>query len=222
MAFNETLASATRVPVIAAKVRTSDAFRNRVERAFAKREGLPVPPDTYSPGFTATERYVLLHVCLKANKRGRLFPAHKTLADEMGLSRATVVRAMAVLEAQGWIERIRRRRKDGTRSTDLLTVSPPSVVRAPERMLPLMAVVSSTGAIKVAQCNTDKVAQCVPAPPYQGCTVQQQIPTTQESNLRAVAEPVASPPVESEAERQEVGRMMARLAEELTARRRVA
>lgn len=137
-------------------------------------------------GLTATERHVLLEVCNGANKTARLFPSHQTIATRCGYSRATVIRAMNTLEALGWISRERRRRKDGTRTTDLLTVQAPTTVATPDRLLPLMTVVSSTPATsKVARCNSDKVAPRDLAPGYQSRTVQQQNPISKNLTLEA-------------------------------------
>lgn len=172
-------------------------------------------------GFTSSERHVLLELCNRSDKSGRLFPSHLKIATATGLSRATVIRALKVLEAAGWVHKARRRRKDGTRTTDLITVRAPAVVAAPDRLLPLMAVVSSTPAHKVAPCDSDKVAPCDLAPVEQGGAVQQQNPITQEFNLRGQPEPLTASPVD-EAQRQEIGRMMASLSVELSGRRRVA
>lgn len=137
-------------------------------------------------GLTATERHVLLEVCNGANKTARLFPSHQTIATRCGYSRATVIRAMNTLEALGWISRERRRRKDGTRTTDLLTVQAPTTVATPDRLLPLMTVVSSTPVTsKVAPCNSDKVAPCDLTPGYQSRTVQQQNPISKNLTLEA-------------------------------------
>lgn len=172
-------------------------------------------------GFTSSERHVLLEICNRSDKSGRLFPSHLKIAAATGLSRATVIRALKVLEAAGWVHKARRRRKDGTRTTDLITVSPPTVAAVPARLLPLMAVVSSTPAHKVAPCDSDKVASCDAAPGPQGVTMQPLNPVTQDYNLGTASSTSRASPVD-ERERQEVGRMMASLAAEISGRRRVA
>lgn len=151
-------------------------------------------------GLTATERHVLLEVCNGANKTARLFPSHKTIATRCGYSRATVIRAMNKLEALGWIVRERRRRKNGTRTTDLMTVQIPVAPSAPERLLPLMAVVSSTPSNKVAPCNSVRVAPCDLAPVSQGRTVQQQNPITKNLSLEAAGAGARSPGVDRRAD----------------------
>lgn len=165
------------------------AFNETMRRAFKP---------AHENGLTASERHVLLEVCNRASKAGRLFPSHETLAEGCGVSRATVVRAMARLEALGWVSKERRRRRDGTRSTDLLHVHAPGAQAAPERLLPLMAVVSSTPADKVAPCNTVKVAPCDIAPAHQSRTMQQQNPI-KEINLQRPAGARADSPVHDEA-----------------------
>lgn len=167
------------------------AFNETMRRAFepAAKNGL-----------TATERHVLLELCNGANKTARLFPSHNTIAERCGYSRATVIRAMAKLEALGWIQRERRRRKDGTRTTDLLTVTAPAVNSAPDRLLPLMAVVKSTGkGNRVAQCNPDKVAPCDLDPGKQSRTEQQQNPISSNLTLGRGSKGAASPVVDKPA-----------------------
>lgn len=134
---------------------------------------------------TATERHVLLELCNGASMRNaKLFPSHETIAVRCGYSRATVIRALKVLEERGWIQRERRRRKDGTRTTDLLTVRAPQAQATPDRLLPLMSVVrSTTPAAKVAPRNSDKVAQSNIGPGKQSRTVQQQNPISKNLKL---------------------------------------
>ena len=169
------------------------AFNETMRRAFRP---------AHENGLTASERHVLLELCNGANRFGRLFPAHETIARNVGCSRATVIRAMARLEALGWVTKERRRRRDGTRSSDMLRVAAPTVAKAPDRILPLMAVVSSTDVDKVAPCNSVKVAPCDTGPGQQSRTMQQQTPI-KDSNLdpatrRSAISPVANSPEEAE------------------------
>lgn len=164
------------------------AFNETMRRAFR--------PCTEN-GLTASERHVLLEVCNRANKAGKLFPAHDTIAKSVGCSRATVVRAMARLEALGWVTKERRRRRDGTRCSDMLRVSAPMVAEAPARLLPLMSVMPGGAADKVAPCNTVKVAPCDIAPRLQSRTMQQQNPI-KEINLEPESAGTRFAPVDEE------------------------
>lgn len=81
----------------------------------------------------------------RADKRGRLFAGQETLADDRGVSRRTIMRAFAELEAAGWVERERRHRRDGTRTSDLVTLrdlegAAAHIARALQ--LPLMVAIS--------------------------------------------------------------------------------
>lgn len=171
MAFNKTMAAAFKVPAITPAQRTQEPTM---------------------PGLTPPERLVLLTICnMTDNRTAKTFAKHATLATATGLSRATVVRAMAVLDAQGWFRKVRRRRRDGTRQSDLITLVCPASAVVPPRMLPLMAVVPSTPGIKVSPCDSDKVAPCNYGPGYQSLTMQQHIPTTKNLSLPAgTAEPI--------------------------------
>lgn len=189
MAFNKTMAAAFAAPAITP----------------AQRKDEPG-----NPGLTFTERGVLTMLCNMADKRtSKLFPKHATIAGRLGISRATVVRTLAVLESLGWVERAGRRRRDGSRTSDLITIMAPAVVRVPDRLLPLMSVVSST---KVTPCDSVKVAPCDNAPPDQSRTVQQHIPTTKNLSLEIAG---GRPPVEkkparpSETQEQMAKRLMA-------------
>lgn len=137
-------------------------------------------------GLTASERHVLIELCNLAGKTGRLWHSHEKIAANCGVSRATVIRATKTLEALGWMVRERRRRKDGTRSSDVIRVSAPAIASTPPRLLPLMTTVGGTDGIKVAPCNPVKVAPCNPATRQQSRTVQQQNPI-KDSNLDPLA-----------------------------------
>lgn len=144
-------------------------------------------------GLKAHERHVLLELCNGASMRGgRLFPSHETIAAACGVSRATVVRAVARLEVLGWITRDRRRRKNGTRSTDLYYVQIPGGAAAPDLVLPLMAVVPKA-AHNVAVCNTVKVAGSNIGPRSQSCREQQQTPIKESKPTSALSAVTAQP-----------------------------
>lgn len=194
MAFDKMMAAAFQAPAITPAQRKAEPLHE---------------------GLTFTERGVLTMLCNMADKKtSKLFPKHATIAHRLGISRATVVRTLASLEALGWVAKAARRRKDGSRTSDLITVIAPVVVRVPDRLLPLMTVVPT----KVTPCDSVKVAPCNSGPGEQSRTMQQHIPTTKNLSLEAVA---GRPPVD-ESERKAVGRMMAGLAETLTGRRNVA
>ena len=71
---------------------------------------LGLPPNLVSP----TERFVLLIYANHANKEGRnSFPGRETVADETGLSEATVSRATRRLRSMGLLEVVAWPGRDG-------------------------------------------------------------------------------------------------------------
>jgi len=56
----------------------------------------------------STDRHVLLVVATHANRMGRAWPAMQTIAAEIGMSRATVLRALARIEAAAAVQVIHR------------------------------------------------------------------------------------------------------------------
>lgn len=65
-------------------------------------------------------RAVTVYMYLKdrANREGSCWPGIRTIAKELGLSQATVKRALRDLEAGGWIVRTPRHRANGSRTSN--------------------------------------------------------------------------------------------------------
>lgn len=69
---------------------------------------------------TATEKAVLLIIASYAGPDGTLFPSQETISRQACCSIKTVERALRVFQDRGWIERTERRRRDGSRTSDLI------------------------------------------------------------------------------------------------------
>lgn len=71
-----------------------------------------------------TPKTVLMYLAERANERDGYycFPGQKLIARETGISERTVRLAMGYLEEMGFIDREQRRRKDGYRTSDTVTV----------------------------------------------------------------------------------------------------
>lgn len=79
---------------------------------------------------TATEKAVLLVVANYVGPDGTTFVGQETISEQACCSIKTVERALAAFEKAGWIERERRHRKDGSRTSDLIISKGP---KHPER-----------------------------------------------------------------------------------------
>ena len=69
------------------------------------------------------EKLLLILIASHANDDGECFPSQTTLAYRSGLSRRTVLRSLAELEERGVITRRKRRRPDGSRSSDTIRLN---------------------------------------------------------------------------------------------------
>lgn len=69
------------------------------------------------------EKLMLILIASHANDDGECFPSQTTLAYRSGLSRRTVLRSLAELEERGVITRRKRRRPDGSRSSDTIRLN---------------------------------------------------------------------------------------------------
>lgn len=69
---------------------------------------------------SAIEKSILMVVASYVGPDGTCFPSHKTISDLSCASLRSVVRALASFEDRGWIERRERRRRDGSRTSDLI------------------------------------------------------------------------------------------------------
>jgi DNA-binding transcriptional ArsR family regulator len=71
---------------------------------------------------TGLARYVLLALVERSDQSGACWPSVATLAKQTGLGERTVRAKLTELEAGGAIERERRHRKDGTRTSDRIVL----------------------------------------------------------------------------------------------------
>jgi biotin operon repressor len=69
---------------------------------------------------SATTKAVLLAVANYADEEGVCWPSQEQLADDTELSRHSIMRALDTLEDAGLLERERRHRGDGSRTSDLI------------------------------------------------------------------------------------------------------
>jgi DNA-binding transcriptional MocR family regulator len=79
-----------------------------------------MPPDLYSPeiGVIAIAVYGVLAIHVDG-KTGECDPSHPTIAKRLGVSRDSVIRAIAVLVEKGFVERTHRALSDGAQTTNL-------------------------------------------------------------------------------------------------------
>lgn len=94
-------------------------------------------------GLSAPAKAVILALACYADPKGRAFPSQATLAFDTGLCERTVRTALASLESLGWIVRERRNKRDGSRSSDLITIQDAdarAAYVARVRRLPLVAL----------------------------------------------------------------------------------
>ena len=71
----------------------------------------------------ARARLVYMYLQDRANKDGACWPAVKTIARDLKLSRSTVKRALRDLEQTGYLEKQERYRKNGSCTSNLYTLS---------------------------------------------------------------------------------------------------
>ncbi|WP_341020931.1 helix-turn-helix domain-containing protein [Brevundimonas diminuta] len=69
---------------------------------------------------TATEKAILLVLANYVGADGTCYPGQDTIATQACCSLKSVERALAAFEDRGWIERHARRRRDGSRTSDLI------------------------------------------------------------------------------------------------------
>ena len=85
-------------------------------------------------GVSPSEKLTLLALANYADQDGRCWPSQVTLTHDTGLSERTVWAAMQRLEAAGLISRERRRRSDGYRTSDLVTLTLPATIADRENL----------------------------------------------------------------------------------------
>lgn len=71
----------------------------------------------------ARARLVYMYLQDRANKDGSCWPAVKTIARDLKLSRSTAKRALRDLEQTGYLEKQERYRKNGSCTSNLYTLS---------------------------------------------------------------------------------------------------
>jgi DNA-binding MarR family transcriptional regulator len=74
-------------------------------------------------GLSPSEKLVLLALANYADASQRCFPSHATIAADTGLSDRTILTVLKSLEDGGLLTRQQRRREDGSRSSDLITLT---------------------------------------------------------------------------------------------------
>lgn len=79
-------------------------------------------------GLTGWPRAILLVLADVANDGGRSWWSRRRIADMAGCSIRTVSRALAILEASGWITRDARHRPDGGRTSSVVRIRPAEAV----------------------------------------------------------------------------------------------
>ena len=73
----------------------------------------------YNSNLSHRAKSVYMYLKDRADSEGRCWPAIRTIALELGLSRSTVKRALHDLEKHGYIRRLPRYRESGSRSSNL-------------------------------------------------------------------------------------------------------
>lgn len=71
----------------------------------------------YSADLPERDKVVYLYLKERCGKKNECFPAMKTIAGELGVSRITVVRAIKDLILNGYVSTEQRWRENGGRST---------------------------------------------------------------------------------------------------------
>lgn len=109
-------------------------------------------------GLSPKAKSALMALASYADPVGRSFPSQQTLADDMGCSERTVRSALAELESEGWIVREHRQRRDGSRTSDLITIQDTArrdAYIARMRRLPLVAMLEGGQPQKPAPLSVD-------------------------------------------------------------------
>lgn len=70
---------------------------------------------------SGSESAILFVIASWAGVDGTCYPSQETIARKASVSTKTVERTLQAFEARGWITRTVRRRKDGSRTSDLIT-----------------------------------------------------------------------------------------------------
>ena len=81
-----------------------------------------IPQIIYTMDLPSRAVVVYCYLCERANKNGECFPAVKTIAADLHLSKSTVFRALADLEKAGLLTRKHRHRTSGGLSSNLYRI----------------------------------------------------------------------------------------------------
>lgn len=81
-----------------------------------------VPKEIYERNLSSKAVSVFVYLCDKANKHGECYPAVRTVANDLHISRSTVFRAIKELESAGLLTRQHRRRTHGGMSSNLYKI----------------------------------------------------------------------------------------------------
>lgn len=81
-------------------------------------------------GVSPSEKLLLLALANYADADGECWPSQTTLTFDTGLSERTIRTALASLEASGLLSRQRRNRPNGSRTSDLITLTLPETIAA--------------------------------------------------------------------------------------------
>ena len=76
----------------------------------------------YSTGLPHRAVTVYMYLRDRANVQGSCWPSIYTIAQDLGLSRSTVKRALNDLVTSGYLKKEPRYREDGSKSSNLFTV----------------------------------------------------------------------------------------------------
>ena len=76
----------------------------------------------YNSNLSHRAKSVYMYLKDRADSEGRCWPAIRTIALELGLSRSTVKRALHDLEQHGYLKKASRHRPNGSSTSNLYTV----------------------------------------------------------------------------------------------------
>ena len=76
----------------------------------------------YNSNLSHRAKSVYMYLKDRADSEGRCWPAIRTIALELGLSRSTVKRALLDLERHGYLKKASRQRANGSSTSNLYTV----------------------------------------------------------------------------------------------------
>lgn len=81
-----------------------------------------VPKGIYERNLSSKAVCVFVYLCDKANQNGECYPAVRTVANDLHMSKSTVFRALKELEDAGLLTRQHRHRTHGGMSSNLYMI----------------------------------------------------------------------------------------------------